>query len=142
DIYLLYQQKLKECNALDFDDLLYLTVKLLKEHEAVRNEYQRRWTFVLIDEYQDTNMAQYTLAKILVAQHQNIFAVGDPDQSIYSWRGARYQNILNFEEDFPGAKVVTLDQNYRSTNLILQAANALIDHNEDRYEKKLWSALG
>lgn len=141
-IYQCYQRKLKECNALDFDDLLYLTVKLLKEHEEVRKIYQKRWLFVLIDEYQDTNSAQYTLAKILVDVHKNIFAVGDPDQSIYSWRGARYQNILNFEQDFPGAKVVTLDQNYRSTNLILQGANALIQHNENRYDKKLWSALG
>jgi DNA helicase-2/ATP-dependent DNA helicase PcrA len=142
DVYLLYQQKLKECNALDFDDLLYLTVRLLKEHEDIRRFYQKRWQFVLIDEYQDTNAAQYTIAKILVDEHKNIFAVGDPDQSIYSWRGAQYQNILNFEHDFPGAKVVTLDQNYRSTNFILQAANALIQHNGDRYEKKLWSSLG
>ncbi len=142
EIYRCYQQKLKECNALDFDDLLYLTVKLLQEHEEVRRVYQKRWTFVLIDEYQDTNWAQYLLAKTLVAEHHNIFAVGDPDQSIYSWRGARYQNILNFEVDFPGAKVVTLDQNYRSTNLILQGANALIQHNGDRYDKKLWSGLG
>lgn len=141
-IYQLYQQKLKECNALDFDDLLYLTVKLLKEHESIRDYYQKKWLFVLIDEYQDTNVAQYYLAKILVDKHKNIFAVGDPDQSIYSWRGARYQNILNFEQDFPGAKVVTLDQNYRSTNTILQASNALIQNNCDRYEKKLWSALG
>ncbi len=142
EVYQCYQRKLKECNALDFDDLLYLTVKLLKEHEEVRHIYQKRWQFVLIDEYQDTNLAQYTLAKILVDAHKNIFAVGDPDQSIYSWRGARYQNILNFETDFPGAKVVTLDQNYRSTNIILQGANALIQHNEDRYDKKLWSGLG
>lgn len=142
EIYLHYQQKLKECNALDFDDLLYLTVQLLRDYETVRKEYQNRWLFVLIDEYQDTNLAQYTIAKTLVAQHHNIFAVGDPDQSIYSWRGARYQNILNFEQDFPGAKVVTLDQNYRSTNNILQGANALIQHNGERYEKKLWSSLG
>lgn len=142
EIYRLYNQKLKECNALDFDDLLYLTVRLFQECPDVCAMYQKRWSFVLIDEYQDTNFAQYTLAKILVANHQNIFAVGDPDQSIYSWRGAQYQNILNFEQDFPGAKVVTLDQNYRSTNTILQGANALIEHNPDRYEKKLWSALG
>ncbi|MES2273368.1 MAG: UvrD-helicase domain-containing protein [Chlamydiota bacterium] len=140
--YVLYQKKLKECNALDFDDLLYLTVKLLAEQEEVRKILQKRWQFVLIDEYQDTNIAQYTLARILVQEHQNIFAVGDPDQSIYSWRGAKYQNILNFEQDFPGAKVITLDQNYRSTNLILQGANALIEHNSERYEKKLWSGLG
>ncbi len=141
-IYTLYQKKLRDCNALDFDDLLYLTVKLLREHATAREEYQNRWQFVLIDEYQDTNLAQYNLAKILVAKHQNIFAVGDPDQSIYSWRGARYQNILNFEADFPGGKIVTLDQNYRSTNLILQGANALIQHNCRRYDKKLWSHLG
>ncbi len=141
-IYFLYQQKLKDCNAVDFDDLLYLTVQLLKEDEAIRQIYQKRWLFVLIDEYQDTNLAQYTLAKILVATNKNIFAVGDPDQSIYSWRGARYQNILNFEQDFPGAKIITLDQNYRSTNIILQGANALIQHNEARYDKKLWSNLG
>ena len=141
-VYTLYQSKLKECNALDFDDLLYLTVQLLQQHEQARREYQNRWLFVLIDEYQDTNFAQYTLAKLLVEHHRNIFAVGDPDQSIYSWRGARYQNILNFEQDFPGAKVVTLDQNYRSTNNILQASNALIEYNPDRYEKKLWSAKG
>jgi DNA helicase-2/ATP-dependent DNA helicase PcrA len=141
-VYDLYQRKLKECNALDFDDLLYLTVKLLKSNESARAEYQNRWLFVLIDEYQDTNLAQYTLARLLVEKHHNIFAVGDPDQSIYSWRGAKYQNILNFEADFPGAKVITLDQNYRSTNLILRAANALIQHNEERYDKKLWSALG
>lgn len=141
-VYALYQTKLKECNALDFDDLLYLTVKLLQEHESARKEYQNRWLFVLIDEYQDTNHSQHLLAKILVENHKNLFAVGDPDQSIYSWRGARYQNILNFERDFPGAKVVTLDQNYRSTNTILQAANQLITHNATRYEKKLWSHLG
>ena len=141
-VYPHYQESLKNCNALDFDDLLYLTVKLLQQHEQVRREYQNRWMFVLIDEYQDTNFAQYTLAKLLVEVHGNLFAVGDPDQSIYSWRGARYQNILNFERDFPGAKVVVLDQNYRSTNTILEATNALIEHNPNRYEKKLWSASG
>lgn len=140
--YELYQKKLQECNALDFDDLLYLPVRLFREHETIREMYQNRWTFVLIDEYQDTNLAQYTLAKMLTAQHRNIFAVGDPDQSIYSWRGARYENILNFESDFPGAKIITLDQNYRSTNTILQGANALIQKNSERYEKKLWSDLG
>lgn len=141
-LFSLYQTKLKECNALDFDDLLYLPVKLLLSDEATREMYQTRWLFVLIDEYQDTNAAQYQLAKILVGKHQNIFAVGDPDQSIYSWRGAQYQNILNFEKDFSGAKVVTLEENYRSTNRILEAANALISHNTNRYPKKLWSHLG
>jgi len=142
DAYALYQAKLKESNAVDFDDLLYLTVKLLQENESARREYQSRWLFLLIDEYQDTNSAQHTLAKLLVEKHRNIFAVGDPDQSIYSWRGARYQNILNFSKDFPGAKVITLEQNYRSTSTILQAANALISHNQNRYEKNLWSDLG
>ena len=138
-IYFLYQTKLKECNAVDFDDLLFLTVKLLQENNHTKVQYQNRWMFILIDEYQDTNFAQYTLSKILVEQHKNIFAVGDPDQSIYSWRGACYENILNFEKDFPGSKVVILNQNYRSTNTILKASNALISHNSNRYEKELWS---
>ncbi len=142
EIYPIYQQKLKECNALDFDDLLYLTFQLLKENEGVGVEYQNRWLFLLIDEYQDTNLAQYNLTKLLCKKHKNIFAVGDPDQSIYSWRGAKYQNILNFEKDFPGAKVVRLEQNYRSTETILEASNALITHNHLRYEKNLWSNLG
>ncbi len=142
EAYACYQSKLKECNTLDFDDLLYLPVKLLSANESMRAEYQNRWLFVLIDEYQDTNRAQYMFAKLLVEKHRNLFAVGDPDQSIYSWRGARYQNILNFASDFPGASVITLDQNYRSTNIILQAANALIQHNEERFDKKLWSQLG
>ncbi len=140
-IYPLYQSKLKEYNALDFDDLLFLTVKLLENFPAIQKSYQDRWQFVLIDEYQDTNMAQYRLAKILVAKHQNICAVGDPDQSIYAWRGAKYQNILNFDTDFPSGKTITLERNYRSTNNILKAANALITHNPNRYKKELWSAL-
>lgn len=142
EAYSMYQKKLKSCNAVDFDDLLFLTVRLLKENAEVREMYQNRWQFVLIDEYQDTNLSQYTLVKLLVEKHHNIFAVGDPDQSIYSWRGARYQNILNFESDFPGASVITLNQNYRSTNNILQAANALIEHNDRRFKKELWSELG
>jgi DNA helicase-2/ATP-dependent DNA helicase PcrA len=141
-IYQLYQNKLKEYNALDFDDLLFLTVRLFREHPEVLERYQKRWSFILIDEYQDTNSAQYMIVKLLAIQHHNVFAVGDPDQSIYSWRGANIQNILNFEEDFPNAKVVSLEQNYRSRNNILQAANALIAHNESRYEKNLWSNRG
>lgn len=141
-LYPLYQQKLQECGALDFDDLLCLTVRLLKEHPEARAMYQSRWRFLLIDEYQDTNFAQYTLAKLLLGPEQNLFAVGDPDQSIYSWRGARPQNILQFEDDFPGARVVTLDQNYRSTNHILQAANGLIVQNGRKFAKALWSELG
>lgn len=141
ELLALYQNRLKEYNAVDFDDLLYLTVKLLSLSKETRAEYQKRWQFILIDEYQDTNLAQYELTKLL-SFHQNIFAVGDPDQSIYSWRGAQYQNILNFEKDFPGAKVITLEENYRSTNTILQAANSLIAQNENRKEKKLFSQLG
>ncbi|MCH9631317.1 MAG: ATP-dependent DNA helicase PcrA [Chlamydiia bacterium] len=142
EVYTLYQQKLKEYNALDFDDLLFLCVHLLRTSEKARDYYQKRWNFVLIDEYQDTNTAQYVLTRLLVDKHENLFVVGDPDQSIYSWRGANISNILNFEEDFPGAKVVKLEQNYRSSNHILSAANSLIKQNESRYEKNLWSALG
>ncbi len=141
-VYALYMKKLKTYNALDFDDLLYLTAKLFKNYSEVLEVYQKRWSFILIDEYQDTNQAQYLIAKSLSAKHHNIFAVGDPDQSIYSWRGANVDNILNFERDFPGAKVISLEQNYRSTNTILMAANQLIQHNERRFEKKLWSELG
>lgn len=141
-VYRLYQNKLKEYNALDFDDLLYLTVKLFRECPDALEEYQRRWSFILIDEYQDTNQAQYLIVKLLAAKHNNVFAVGDPDQSIYSWRGANINNILNFESDFPGAKVISLEQNYRSRNTILQAANALIRNNTGRYEKNLWSERG
>jgi DNA helicase II / ATP-dependent DNA helicase PcrA len=142
DIYSLYQQKLKQYNALDFDDLLFLAVKLFEAHPEILEQYQKRWSFILIDEYQDTNAAQYTLTKLLAEQHRNVFAVGDPDQSIYSWRGANIQNILNFERDFPGAKVIPLEQNYRSRSNILEAANALIRHNQSRYEKNLWSQRG
>ena len=142
NIYTMYQQKLKEYNALDFDDLLFLTVHLLKSSEPAREYYQKKWSFVLIDEYQDTNAAQYALTRLLVNKHHNLFVVGDPDQSIYSWRGANINNILNFEVDFPNAKVIKLEQNYRSTNHILSAANSLIQQNENRYEKNLWSSLG
>ena len=104
--------------------------------------YQERWTFLSIDEYQDTNLAQYTILKYLVEKHHNLFVVGDPDQSIYSWRGANIYNILNFEKDYPGAKIFRLQQNYRSRTNILDAANAVISQNEKRYEKQLWSDLG
>jgi DNA helicase II / ATP-dependent DNA helicase PcrA len=139
NIYSLYQSKLKQYNALDFDDLLFLTVKLFQKAPEVLSIYQNRWQFILIDEYQDTNHAQYLLIKLLSATHRNVFAVGDPDQSIYSWRGANIQNILNFEKDYEGTEVVRLEQNYRSSNNILEAANALIRLNEGRYEKNLWS---
>lgn len=142
ELYRCYVSRLKECNAVDFDDLLYLPVRLFQEVPAVLERYQRRWHYLLIDEYQDTNHAQYTLVQLLVEKSQNLFVVGDPDQSIYSWRGADIHNILNFERDYPGAEVIRLEQNYRSTCTILEAANHLISHNRQRYEKKLWSALG
>ncbi len=142
DVYALYQKKLKSYNALDFDDLLGKTIELFQTHAWVREQYQKRWSFILIDEYQDTNAAQYGIVKFLASQHRNVFAVGDPDQSIYSWRGADIHNILNFEQDFPGAKVIPLEQNYRSRSNILGAANALIAHNASRYEKRLWSDRG
>ena len=141
-VYTLYQKKLQECNATDFDDLLLLPVRLFREHPDILGYYQNRWTFLLIDEYQDTNAVQYEIVRMLVSKSKNIFAVGDPDQSIYSWRGADITNILNFEQDFPGAKVVRLEQNYRSYSNILDAANALISQNRKRYEKTLWSDLG
>lgn len=141
-VYTLYQQKLQQYNAVDFDDLLLLTVRLWKEHPDVLAHYQQRWTYVLIDEYQDVNEAQYKMARLLVGERLNLFVVGDPDQSIYSWRGADVNNILNFERDYPGAKVIRLEQNYRSRSNILKAANSLIEHNYNRYEKNLWSDLG
>lgn len=142
NVYSLYQAKMRECNALDFDDLLFLPVRIFKEFPEVLAHYQKRWSFLLIDEYQDTNAAQYTLVRQLVALHNNLCVVGDPDQSIYSWRGADVENILNFERHFPGAKVVRLEQNYRSGSTILEASNALIGHNIERYEKRLWSDRG
>lgn len=141
-IYSCYQKKLKEYNALDFDDLLFLTVRLFREHPEALARYQYQWQYLLIDEYQDTNKKQYEIISQLAGQHRNIFAVGDPDQSIYSWRGADIGNILHFSEDFAGAKVVKLEQNYRSCTNILNAANALIEHNKGRYDKNLWSDLG
>ncbi|MBA3238158.1 MAG: UvrD-helicase domain-containing protein [Parachlamydiaceae bacterium] len=137
-----YQQKLKEYQAVDFDDLLYLPVRILREFPEARRYYQERWSYLLIDEYQDTNNAQYELVKCLLGPEQRLCVVGDPDQSIYSWRGANIQNIMNFEEDYPEAKVIRLEQNYRSRSNILEAANALIYNNEKRYEKNLWSGRG
>ena len=142
EIYRVYEAKLKNYHAVDFDDLLYLPIQLFKEHPAALEHYQNRWHYILIDEYQDTNAAQHTLVKMLSVNHHNVFAVGDPDQSIYSWRGADVSNILNFERDFEGALIITLDQNYRSRSTILNAANSLIHHNRGRYEKNLWSARG
>lgn len=141
-IYRLYQERLKEANACDFDDLLYLSVLLLRDDLSARVYYQQQWPYMLIDEYQDTNQAQYMMANLIVEKSHNIFVVGDPDQSIYSWRGANIRNILNFERDYPGAKTVRLEQNYRSCANILKAANALIQHNTSRLEKNLWSERG
>lgn len=142
ELFRKYQSKLRECNAVDYDDLLTYPVQLFHEHPLVLQQYQERWSHLLIDEYQDTNPMQYFLIELLVKQHRNVCAVGDPDQSIYSWRGANVQNILNFERDYPGARVIFLNQNYRSRTNILNAANALITRNQGRYEKNLWSALG
>lgn len=142
DIYKRYQILLQQANAVDFDDLLYLPVKLFKEHPDVCEYYQNTWPYLLIDEYQDINKAQYLLSSFIAKKSQNIFVVGDPDQSIYAWRGANISNILNFKRDWLHATVIKLEQNYRSTTTILNAANALIQNNASRYEKNLWSDLG
>lgn len=139
DIYSRYEQKLQLNNALDFDDLLMLSIKLLQENKEVREKYQDRFDHLLVDEYQDTNHAQYLLTKFLAAKHRNICVVGDADQSIYGWRGADIQNILDFEKDYPDAKVIKLEQNYRSTQIILDAANAVIENNTGRKPKNLWT---
>ena len=138
-IYELYEKKLIENNALDFDDLIFVTIRLLRENPDVLEKYQERFKYILIDEYQDTNVAQYVLTKMLAAKYKNICVVGDGDQSIYGWRGADMRNILNFEKDYPEAKVVLLEQNYRSTQKILDAANGVIHHNSERIEKNLWT---
>lgn len=139
DIYSRYEQKLQLNNALDFDDLLMISIKLLQENKEVREKYQDRFDYLLVDEYQDTNHAQYLLTKFLAAKHRNICVVGDADQSIYGWRGADIQNILDFEKDYPDAKVIKLEQNYRSTQIILDAANAVIENNTGRKPKNLWT---
>ena len=138
-IYALYQSKLQENNALDFDDLLMLTVELLTKNEELRTKYQKKFQYILVDEYQDTNGAQYAITKLLAAEHRNICVVGDADQSIYGWRGADMRNIMNFEKDYPEATVILLEQNYRSTKNILAAANAVIENNLARKKKELWT---
>jgi DNA helicase-2/ATP-dependent DNA helicase PcrA len=138
-IYRLYQQKLKEHNALDFDDLLGQTVRLLLKNPVLLAYYQRKFKYILVDEYQDTNHAQYALVNLLAQQHHNLCVVGDDDQSIYGWRGADIRNILAFENDYPEAKIIKLEQNYRSTGNILQAANEVIKHNQGRKAKRLWT---
>lgn len=139
EIYDVYQQHLLENNALDFDDLLMLAVKVLKEHSDVREKYQDRFQYILVDEYQDTNGAQYQLTTLLAGKYRNLCVVGDADQSIYGWRGADIRNIMDFEKDYPEAAVIKLEQNYRSTKTILNAANSVIEHNIDRKPKELWT---
>ena len=139
DVYEYYERELRKNNALDFDDLLLVAVKLLQSNEAVLDKYSKRFRYVMIDEYQDTNHAQYLLAKLLASHWKNIAVVGDADQSIYAWRGADIQNILDFEKDYPNCKSIKLEQNYRSTKIILDAANAVIENNEGRPKKNLWT---
>ena len=139
EIYSLYQKRLKENNALDFDDIINYTIKILTENPDALEYYTEKFKYVLVDEYQDTNKAQFTLVTILASRYGNITVVGDNDQGIYSFRGADISNILNFEKDFPGTKIIKLEQNYRCTGNILKAANYVIKNNETKYEKKLWT---
>ena len=139
EIYQAYQRRLQAAGAVDFDDLILRTVRLFRDHPEVLEHYQERFRYILIDEYQDTNRAQYHLVNLLASKHRNVCVVGDADQGIYSWRGATIQNLLDFEHDFPDAEQFILDQNYRSTRTILEVANALIDHNVQRKPKNLWT---
>jgi len=138
-VYREYDRRLRESNSLDFDDLLFFTERLLEGDEEVRERYRARFLHLLVDEYQDTNRTQYRLLRLLASPRCSVFAVGDEDQSIYRWRGADIQNILDFQRDFPGAEVVKLERNYRSTRPILEAANTLVAHNENRLGKNLWT---
>lgn len=142
DLFLMYQQEMKKASAMDFDDLQFKTLELLRDFPDVREILNRRWNYLLVDEYQDTNDVQSEIAEFLSGPSKNIFAVGDPDQSIYSWRGANLSHILSFQDRFQGAQVIRLEQNYRSTNTILEASNAVIRNNHKRLEKNLWSARG
>ncbi len=139
EVYKRYEQELQKAGALDFGDLLVKTLQLLKEHEDVRSYYQQFFQYVLVDEYQDTNHTQYLITRMLAEKHRRLSVVGDPDQSIYSWRGANIRNILEFEKDFKDAKIITLEQNYRSTKVILEASNKLISKNSQRKEKNLFT---
>ena len=141
-IYKKYVSMLKRNNSVDFDDLLILPVKIFKKSDEVLDKYQEHYQYILVDEYQDTNMVQYELCKLLASKYLNLFVVGDMDQSIYSFRFANYMNVMNFEKDYPMAKTVLLDENYRSTNNILKAANDVIKNNKERKEKNLWSNNG
>ena len=140
ELYESYQEGLKLYNALDFDDLIVLPIKLFKEHPDVLMQYKERYKYIMVDEFQDTSHQQYELMRLLA--EKNVAVVGDDDQSIYSWRGADYQNIINFEKDFKGMQEIRLEQNYRSTGTILDAANGVISHNTNRKDKKLWSGQG
>ena len=142
DVYDVYQRRLFGSNAVDFDDMLYLAVDVLERFPEAAEKWQKAFRYILVDEYQDTNHAQYRLLQLLAAKHGNVFAVGDPDQSVYGFRGADIRNVLEFEKDFPGARSIALEQNYRSTNSILESANGVIRHNSERKEKNLWSELG
>src|SRR5438270_3457143 len=135
-VFAFYVNALKECNALDFDDLLLKTVELFEQSEKVRTKYANQFKFVMVDEYQDTNRPQYLLIRRLAEIHRNLCVVGDPDQSIYKWRGADLKNILDFEQDFGEAKIVKLERNYRSTQIILDAASAVISQNRNRKDKR------
>ena len=140
-VYARYEEELKKCNCMDFDDLLLKTVQLFSECPDVLEKYQRRFQYICVDEFQDTNKLQYDIVKMLSKKSGNLFVVGDEDQSIYSWRGAEIRNILDFPKDFPGAKIYKLEQNYRSTPSILKAANNVIKNNSNRNEKNLWSEI-
>ncbi len=142
NVYPIYQKILEKNNSLDFDDLLMETIKLFKENPEILSRYQKLFKYILIDEYQDTNTAQYQISNMLASKHSNIFVVGDDWQSIYSWRGANYKNILNFKKDYPKAKVIKLEENYRSTQNILDAAGSIIASNTHRSDKKLWTKQG
>ncbi|MDD4237328.1 MAG: DNA helicase PcrA [Desulfotomaculaceae bacterium] len=141
-VYHRYQEKIRQYNAVDFDDLIFLTVRLFKDYPQILAYYQDRFRYILVDEYQDTNHAQYVLVNLLAKTNRNLLVVGDPDQGIYSWRGADIKNIMSFERDYPEAQVIKLEQNYRSTGAILDAANHLIRNNSNRKDKRLWTAAG
>ena len=139
EVYKRYLNKLRNGNSIDFDDLLILPIRLFKNYPSILEDYQDKYKYILIDEYQDTNEAQYTLSKLLASKYRNLFVVGDNDQAIYAFRGANYKNILNFEKDYPETKTIMLEENYRSTKTILNAANSVIKNNRERKDKNLWS---